>query len=115
MNINNVQEPEYSSRQIKEFEKKYGFSSECFYEHYRQGESLIEDEYIASKWAFEYEVNRRAKAKPIEDKEDFIHEGGQSYGPSSFFKIYLMSWVIYGEARYIYKLYRNLFEYEYCY
>ncbi len=71
MKINTVQEPEYSSRQLKEFEKKYGFSSEYFYEHYRQGENLIEDEYKASKWAFEYEVNRKAKKQQIENNDFF--------------------------------------------
>ncbi len=85
MEIIKVKEPEYSSRQLEDFEKKYGFNSEFFYEHYRQGEILIEDEYQATEWAFEYEINRKAREMELkQDDKDFFKGGGQFLGSSSF-------------------------------
>ena len=82
MKINKVTEPKYSSDQLKEFEEKYGFSSEYFYFHYKQDENIIDDDYEAAKWAFEHEVNQKSK-KPSEyemnDEEDDL------YSRSSFF------------------------------
>ena len=59
--INNIKEPEHSNEKLKEFEKKYGFTSEYFYEHYQQGEILIKDEYKTLEWVFEYEINKKTK------------------------------------------------------
>lgn len=88
--INDVQEPYYSSRQLEIFEETYGFTSEYFYEHYWQGELLIEDEYEAAEWAFEYEVNRRAKEKEFKERNHIDYEDDSGYGSSLLYDFKLM-------------------------
>jgi hypothetical protein len=61
MKINSVIEPNHSFRKLKEFEEKYGFSSKYFYSNYKQDKNIIDDKYEAAEWAFEYEVNQKAK------------------------------------------------------
>ena len=70
MKINKVTEPKYSSDQLKEFEEKYGFSSKYFYFHYKQDENIIDDDYEAAKWAFEYEINQRSKKLNRAESDD---------------------------------------------
>ncbi|MFW5962175.1 MAG: hypothetical protein ACOCQR_00990 [bacterium] len=52
---------EYSKKKLREFEKKYNYTSQEFYEEYKNGNSLIPDDYKASEWAFEYEIYHRIK------------------------------------------------------
>ena len=61
MKFNSAIEPNHSSSKLKQFEKKYGFSSKYFYFNYQQDKNIIDDEYEAAEWAFEYEVNQKSK------------------------------------------------------
>ena len=65
MKINSVIEPNYSSNKLKEFEEKYGFSS-----NYKEDKNIIDDEYEAAEWAFEYEVNQKSKKSSRFESDD---------------------------------------------
>ena len=60
----------YSSKKLKVFEEKYGFSSKYFYSNYKQDKKIIDDEYEAAEWAFEYEVNQKSKKSSRFESDD---------------------------------------------
>ncbi|MFW6007692.1 MAG: hypothetical protein ACOCP8_00390 [archaeon] len=52
-----VQEPEYSNKKLKEFEKKYNLNSIYVYEEHKKGNIVLDDEYEVSSWVHNFIIN----------------------------------------------------------
>lgn len=73
MFIQPVPEPETSQSRLDEFEQKYGIESSEFYSLYYQGMDPIGDRFVADLWAFEYEINVRARELREDDGQTSPH------------------------------------------